>query len=138
MLRLHSHLPLRWTFFHQQCYYQNSISGLPTQLLLQFVLLQCQPACFSLTLSNLVATYTSELSLPIAQRQVSHRRPPCQDTESAVVGALISLGTLTSSLSLMEQHLSVNLLPSTTLKLLQVNYYGVSHLVECKIIFKNG
>lgn len=31
-----------------------------------------------------------------------------------------------SCLSLKEQHLSVNILPSTTLKLLRVNYYTVS------------
>lgn len=67
-------------------------------------------------------------------------RPLCYDTESAGLLSLISLGTLRSSLSLKEQHLSVNSLPSTTSKLLQVNYYTVSQLFGgvWKIFLKNG
>jgi len=55
MLRLHSCLPLRWTYFHLQCFYQSSCSGLPTQSC--FDLFYCVCACVCVSLSNLVATY---------------------------------------------------------------------------------
>lgn len=86
MLRLHSCLSLRRACFHYQCYYQSSSSGLPTQscfdlfccdVRLPVSLSLAQPLSLyislCLSLSNLVATYTSELYLPIAQCQVSHQ-----------------------------------------------------------------
>lgn len=69
-------------------------------------------ACLSL--SNLVATYTSELYLPVAQHQVSHQGLCALTLYLLGYELLFSLGP--QALSLKEQHLSVNVLPSMTLK----------------------
>lgn len=69
--------------FIKQCYYQSSSSGLPIQSC--FSLFYCDVSLpLSLSLSHLVATYTSKLYLPRAQCQVSHQGLCC-DAESAGV-----------------------------------------------------
>lgn len=85
--------------------YQSSSTWLPAE------------SCFSLfccdvilSHSNLVATYTSELYLPVAQCQVSHQGLCALKSYMLGYELLFSLGT--SSLSLKEQHLSVNVLLS--------------------------